>query len=117
MIFIGFEFYMSFYLQMSLYKMYKHYKWQSINYLSSLFHHGLIKILFVSHLLQIGDSWEGFLSWNGFTQVDDTVSPHLIANPDLDRPVTKIQVFNSLDGYEFNEPTSIVNETPFWIKN
>jgi hypothetical protein len=26
MIFIGFEFYMSFYLQMSLYKMYKHYK-------------------------------------------------------------------------------------------
>jgi hypothetical protein len=53
-----------------------------------------------------------FLSRNGFTQVDDTVSPHLIVNPNLDRPVTESQVFNSLDGSEFNEPTSIVDETP-----
>ena len=26
--------------------------------------------------------------------------------------MTEIQVFNSLDGYDFNEPTSIVDETP-----
>jgi hypothetical protein len=58
-----------------------------MNSLSSLFHHGLVKILLVSHLSQIGDNWEGFLSRNGFTQVDDTVIPHLIVNPNLDIPV------------------------------
>jgi hypothetical protein len=50
MLFIGFELNMSFYLLMSLYKMSKCYKRQSMNSLSSLFHHGLIKILLVSHL-------------------------------------------------------------------
>jgi hypothetical protein len=83
-----------------------------MNSLSSLFHHRLVKILLVYHLSQIGDSWEGFLNRNGFTQVNDTVNPHLIVNPDLDRPVTESQVFNSPDSSEFNEPTSIVDETP-----
>jgi hypothetical protein len=112
MIFIGFELNMPFYLLMSLYKMSKRYKRQSINSLSSLFHHRLVKILLVSHLSQIGDSWEGFLIRNGFTQVDDTVIPHLIVNPSLDRPVIESQVFNLFDGSEFNEPASIVDETP-----
>jgi hypothetical protein len=112
MLFIGFELNMSFYLLMSLYKMSKRYKRQSMNSLSSLFHHGLIKILLISHLSQIGDNWESFLSRNGFTQVDNTVNPPLIVNPNLDRPVTESQVFNSPDGSEFNEPTSIVVETP-----
>jgi hypothetical protein len=83
-----------------------------MNFLSGLFHHGLVKILLVSHLLQIGDNWEGFLSRNGFTQADDTIIPHLIVNPNLERPVTEGEAFNSLDGSEFNEPTSIVDETP-----
>jgi hypothetical protein len=48
---------------------------------------------------------------NGFTQADDVVIPHLIVNPNLDRPVTESRVFNSLDGSELNEPTSIVDET------
>jgi hypothetical protein len=112
MIFIGFELHMHFYLLMSLYKMAKHYKRHSKNALSSLFHHRLIKILLVSHLSQIGDSLEGFLSRNGFTQVDDTINPHLIANPNLDRLVTESQIFNSLDGSKFIEPVSIVDETP-----
>jgi hypothetical protein len=96
--FIGFELNMPFYLLMSLYKMYKGYKQKITNALSSLFHHGLVKILLVSHLLQIDDSWEGFLSRNGFTQVDNTVIPHLTVNPNLDIPVTESQVFNSLNG-------------------
>jgi hypothetical protein len=83
-----------------------------MNSLSSLFHHRLIKILLISHLSKIGDNWESFLSRNGFTQVDNTVNPPLIVNPILDRPVTESQVFNSPDGSKFNEPTSIVVETP-----
>jgi hypothetical protein len=46
--FIGFELDMPFYLLMSLYKMSKRYKRQGIN--SSMFHHGLVKILLVYHL-------------------------------------------------------------------
>jgi hypothetical protein len=112
MIFIGFELNTPFYLQMGLYKMSKHYKRQGMNFLSSLFHHRLVKILLVSHLSQVGDSWEGFLSRNGFTQVNDIVRPHLIVNPNLDRPVTESQVVNSLDSLEFIELVFVFDETP-----
>jgi hypothetical protein len=112
MLFIGFELNMSFYLLMSLYKMSKHFKRQSMNSLSSLFHHRLIKILLISHLSQIRDNWESFLSRNGFSQADNTVNPPLNVNPNLDSPVTDSQVFNSLGGCEFNESVSIVLETP-----
>jgi hypothetical protein len=61
MIFIGFELNMHFYLLMSLYKLSKRYKRQSMNSLSSLLHHRLVKILLVSHLSQIDDNWECFL--------------------------------------------------------
>jgi hypothetical protein len=81
--FIGFELDMPFYLLMSLYKMSKRYKRQGIN--SSLFHHGLVKILLVYHLSKIGDNWETFLIRNGFTQDDVTVNPLLIINPNSDR--------------------------------
>jgi hypothetical protein len=66
----------------------------------------------VYHLSKIGDNWETFLSRNGFTQVDATVNPLLIVNPNLDRPMTEIQVINSIDGSEFIEPISVVDETP-----
>jgi len=112
MLFIGFELNMSLYLLISLYKMSKCYKRQSTNSLSSLLHHRLIKILLISHLSQICDNWEIFLSQNGFTQVDNATNPPLIENPSLDRPVDKSQVFNSPDGSEFNESTSIVVENP-----
>jgi hypothetical protein len=112
MIFLGFELHMPFYILMRFHKMDKLYKRQRINSLSSLFHHELIKILLVSHLSQIGDSWESFLIQNVFTQVDATINPHLIVIPTLGRPMIEIQVLNSLDGSEFNESASIVDETP-----
>jgi hypothetical protein len=83
-----------------------------MNSLLSIFHHELIKILFISHLSQTGDNWESFVIRNGFTQVDNTVNPPLIVNPNLDSLVTESQVFNSPKGSEFNEPVSIVVETP-----
>jgi hypothetical protein len=117
MLFIGFELNMSFYLLMSLYKMSKHFKRQSMNSLSSLFHHGLIKILLLSHLSQIGDNWESFLSRNGFSQTDNTVNPPLNVNPNFDSPVTKSQGFISPDGCEINESVSIALQTPMVKKS
>jgi hypothetical protein len=64
------------------------------------------------HLSKIGDNSDPFLRKNGFTHVDDTASPHLIVNPNLDRPMTEIQVVNSIDGLEFIEPLFFVDETP-----
>jgi hypothetical protein len=62
--FIGFQLNMPFYLLRSLYKMSKRYKRQSLD--SSIFHHGLIKILLIHHLTTVGDCWDGFLTRNGF---------------------------------------------------
>jgi hypothetical protein len=45
----------------------KFYQRQSLNPQSSLFHHGLIQILVVSHLSKAGDSWEIFVYRSGFT--------------------------------------------------
>jgi hypothetical protein len=77
MIFLGFKLNMPFYLFMSLHKMSKRYQKQSLNPLSSLFHHGLIQILLLSHLAQIGDTWEDFLCRNNFTLPENTVESPL----------------------------------------
>jgi hypothetical protein len=61
---IGFHLNMPFYLLRSLYKMSKIYKKKILD--SSLFHHGLIKILLVYRLETLGDDWDRFLSRNSF---------------------------------------------------
>jgi hypothetical protein len=73
--FIGFHLNMSFYLLRSLYKMSKRYKKQSLD--SSLFHHGLIKILLVYRLKTLGDDWDRFLARNGFVTTIPTENPML----------------------------------------
>jgi hypothetical protein len=67
--FIGFQLNMPYYLWRSLYKMAKRYKRQQLD--SSLFHHGLIKILLVHQLKLQHDDWNAFLAQNGF--VDSNV--------------------------------------------
>jgi hypothetical protein len=62
--FIGFHLNVSFYLLRSQYKMLKRYKKKNLD--SSLFHHGLIKLLLVHHLKTLADDWDGFLVRNGF---------------------------------------------------
>jgi hypothetical protein len=42
----------------------KRYKKQSLD--SSLFHHGIIKILLVHHLKTLGDDWDDLLAQNCF---------------------------------------------------
>jgi hypothetical protein len=87
--FIGFELDMPFYLLRSLYKMSKRYKRQSVD--SSLFHHGLVKILLMHHLSTMGDYWESFLIRNSFSQTLPMV------NPSLDEPLIKNQSGFSID--------------------
>jgi hypothetical protein len=51
----------------------KRYKRQSLD--SSLFHHGLIKMLLIHHLTTLGDCWDGFLTRNGFATTIPVETP------------------------------------------
>jgi hypothetical protein len=102
--FIGFDLDMPFYLLMSLYKMSKRYKRQGVD--SSLFHHGLVKILLMYHLSTIGDSWETFFMRNGFTQVDPTT------NPNSDKQVVENQFVNLINGPKFTDKTPLDKGSP-----
>jgi hypothetical protein len=103
--FISFDLDMPFYLLRSLYKMSKRYKIKGFD--SSLFHHGLVKILLMHHLSTIGDNWEVFLIINGFAQIDLTVNPRLTENPSLYKVVVKYQVDIPISEPEFIEKNPI----------
>jgi hypothetical protein len=82
--FIGYPLNMPHYLLRSLYKMYKRFKREKADRI--LFHHGLIKVLVVHHLSLSGDSWQAFLTRNGFStpeyvQVDKVVVSETLAGP------------------------------------
>jgi hypothetical protein len=66
--FIGYPLNMPFYFQRSLYKMSKRFKREKAD--SSLFHHGLIKLIVTHHLSLHGDSWRAFIARNGFDDTD-----------------------------------------------
>jgi hypothetical protein len=66
--FMGYSLNMPFYFHRSLYKMAKRFKRQQAD--SSLFHHGLIKLIVVYHLSLHGDSWRTFVARNGFDDSD-----------------------------------------------
>jgi hypothetical protein len=53
------------------------YQRQNPNSQSSLFHHGLIRVLFNAHLLNRGDSWQIFLVRNGFVSFPSEHVPGL----------------------------------------
>jgi hypothetical protein len=104
MIFMGYPLNMPFYFHRSLYKMSKKFKRQKVD--SSLFHHGLIKLIIVYHLGLHGDSWRAFIARNGFedtgpvqvqkpvvieTKAEPPVPLHLLlpkpsTNPPIDLP-------------------------------
>jgi hypothetical protein len=84
--FIGFQLNMPYYLLRSLYKMAKRYKRQHLN--SSLFHHGLIKILLVHQLKLQNDNWDAFLIRNGF------VTPSTV---EVDKPMMEETIVPATD--------------------
>jgi hypothetical protein len=66
--FMGYPLNMPFYFQRSLYKMSKRFKREKAD--SSLFHHGLIRLIIVHYLSLHGDSWRDFIAQNGFDDTD-----------------------------------------------
>jgi hypothetical protein len=66
--FMGYPLNMPFYFLRSLYKMAKRFKCEKAD--SSLFHHGLIRLIIVHHLNLHDDNWKAFLSRNGFVDSD-----------------------------------------------
>jgi hypothetical protein len=82
--FMGYPLNMPHYFLRSLYKMSKRFKREKAD--SSLFHHGLIKLIIVHHLNLSGDNWQAFLSRNGFAnpesaQIDKAVVSETLAGP------------------------------------
>jgi hypothetical protein len=82
--FMGYPLNMPFYFQRSLYKMAKRFKREKAD--SSLFHHGLIRLIVVHHLNLHGDNWQAFLSRNGFVdsesvQIDKSVVSETMVGP------------------------------------
>jgi hypothetical protein len=82
--FIDYPLNMLHYLLRSLYKMSKIFKREKAD--SILFHHYLIKLIIVHHLSLSVDSWQAFLSRNGFTtlesaQVDKVVVVETLVGP------------------------------------
>jgi hypothetical protein len=102
MSFIGFPLNMPYYLLRSLYKMGKRFRKQ--RFYSSLFHHGLIKIILIHQLQSKNNCWDAFISRNGFGnnelgQVDKSVIVETLVNPTASSP--------PLQAYDFspnNEP-------------
>jgi hypothetical protein len=90
MVFLGFDLNMPFYLLKSLQKMAKFYQSQNVNAQSSLFHHGLIRILVISQLSNVGDNWQDFVTRNGFappeTVIDSPLHFDEPSNPCLSTP-------------------------------
>ena len=62
---------------------------------SSLFHHGLIKLLIVHHLKLLNDDWDAFVTRNGFVAVNP------IETPVVDKPMLEKSLFPSSDRLVF----------------
>jgi hypothetical protein len=88
MVFLGFGLNMPFYLLKSLQKMAKFYQRKNLNAQSSLFHHGLIRILVISQLSKVGDNWQDFVDRNGFAPPETVIdSPLRFDEPSSPFPI------------------------------
>jgi hypothetical protein len=82
--FMGYPLNMPFYFQHSLYKMSKRFKREKAD--SSLFHHGLIKLIIVYYLSLRGDRWRAFIARNGFDDTDPVQVDKPVVNETKPRP-------------------------------
>jgi hypothetical protein len=60
----------------------KRFKKKSLD--SNLFHHGLIKMLVIHRLKNLGDDWDRFLTRNGFATVT-SVETHILGQPVIEQ--------------------------------
>jgi hypothetical protein len=102
MIFMGFPLNMSYYLLRSLYKMGKRYRKQRSD--SSLFHHGLIKILLVHQLELQNDNWDSFLIRNGFSNPNVEEIDKSVIEETLIYPTTPLSPTQACVSASYNKP-------------
>jgi hypothetical protein len=88
--FMGYPLNMPHYLLRSLYKMSKRFKREKVD--SSLFHHGLIKLIIVHHLSLHRDNWQAFLSRNGFANPDSAQIDKAVVSETLARPAVPFHI-------------------------
>jgi hypothetical protein len=102
MVFMGFPLNMPYYLLRSLYKMGKRYRKQRAD--SSLFHHGLIKILLVHQLELQSDNWDSFVVRNGFSNpnIDEVDKP--VVEETLTYPTTPLSPIQACVSTPYNKP-------------
>jgi hypothetical protein len=102
MIFMGFPLNMLYYLLRSLYKMGKRYRKQRAD--SSLFHHGLIKILLVHQLELQSDNWDSFLMRNGFSNPNVDEIDKLVVEETLTYPTMPLSPIQACVSASYNKP-------------
>jgi hypothetical protein len=102
MIFMGFPLNMPYYLLRSLYKMGKRYRKQRSD--SSLFHHGLIKILLVHQLELQNDNWDSFITRNGYGNPDMEEVDKLVVEETLVYPTMPLSPTQACVSASYNKP-------------
>jgi hypothetical protein len=115
-VFLRFKLNASFYLHKIFLKMAKFYHRNKLNPWSSLFHHGLIRILMVSHLSKTGDSWGNFLFRNNFTLPKNEIKSllHLNENPSpcQSNPTIENLSVNLQEDHASTDQTFVVIQKP-----
>jgi hypothetical protein len=88
------------------------YQRKNPNSQSSLFHHGLIRVLVISHLSKAGDNWKKFLIRNGFVPL--TPEPISDSPLCLDEPTIPCPSTHSLQDLhvKLQEDPALFTETP-----
>jgi hypothetical protein len=89
--FMGYPLNMSHYILHSLYKMAKRFKREKAD--SSLFHHGLLKLIVVHHLSLHRDNWQAFLSRNGFANPEFFQIDKVVVSETMVRPPMPFHIF------------------------
>jgi hypothetical protein len=102
MSFMGFPLNMPYYLLRSLYKMGKRYKKQRSD--SSLFHHGLIKIILIHQLESQNDCWDSFITRNGYGNPELGEVDKLVVEETLVHPTTSLSPPQTCASSPNNEP-------------
>ena len=102
MIFMGFPLNMPYYLLRSLYKMGKRYTKQRSN--SSLFHHSLIKILLMHQLELQNDSWDSFITRNGYGNPNMEEVDKIVVEETLVYPTTPLSPTQTCVSPPYNKP-------------
>jgi hypothetical protein len=110
MVFLGFDLNIPLYLLKSLQKMVGFNQRKNPNAQSSLFHHGMIRILAISQFSKVGNNWKDFVTRNGFTPLETlTYSPLCFDEPSI--PFLSIPSLKTLHVKLQESPMSIT-KTP-----